>query len=253
MSTRQPAQQQEIDTPLYQQIRRNIREGIATGVHSAGERLPSESELAESFKTTRTTVRQALSQLVFEGLVVRQNGRGSFVSDRPVIRSAIDSRRCLTFEEQVALSGRVVTYDAFSLAQAQASPSVAARLRLRPGSDVFRMERLRLIDDRPICHEERFLTPRIGLHVTGQMLATLSAHRFAIDILKEAIPTIVVSITAETASPAMAARLGVPQGAALILRDNTHHTEDGTPVLCGRSTFRGDVSTDYVLGSPLPG
>jgi len=252
MSTRQTESvQKTASDPLYQQIRRSILNGITSGTHGAGHRLPSESELAHGFGTTRTTVRQALSLLVFEGLVVRHNGRGSFVSDRPVIRSTIDSRRCLTFEEQVALTGRIVSYAGYSLAQAHAASHMAAILGLDPGTAVFRMERLRLIEGRAVCLEERFLPPAVGLHVTGQMLATQSAHQFAASILGTPIPTIVVSITAELASAAVAAKLEVPTGAPVIARDNTHHLGDGTAVMCGRSTFRGDVRTDYVLGQPL--
>src|SRR6202166_3224654 len=183
MSTRQPARMTKPGdpiAPLYQQIRHSVRNSIIAGTHCAGDRLPSESDPAQTFGTTRTTVRLALSQLVFEGLIVRHNGRGSFVSDKPVIRSAIDSRHCLTFEEQVPV------------------------------------------------------------------------HRFVADIIGARVPTIVVSITAEIASDEVAVKLGVPPGSALIVRANTHHAQDGAPVLCGRSIFPGDVCTDYVLGQSLP-
>jgi GntR family transcriptional regulator len=239
-------------TPLYQQIRHSVRNSIIAGTHCAGDRLPSESDLAQTFGTTRTTVRLALSQLVFEGLIVRHNGRGSFVSDKPVIRSAIDSRHCLTFEEQVALTGRTVTYGSCTFAQIVASPDVARRLRIAGGSEVFRMERLRIIDGRPVCLELRYLPREIGLQVTGEMLAQLPVHRFVADIIGARVPTIVVSITAEIASAEVAVKLGVPPGSALIVRANTHHAQDGEPVLCGRSIFPGDVCTDYVLGQSLP-
>jgi len=239
--------------PLYQQIRRSIRDGIVAGTHIAGDRLPSESELAKAFGTTRTTVRQALSKLVFEGLIVRHSGRGSFVSDHPVIHSAIDSRECLTFEEQVALTGRTVSYGSCSFAQVAPPPDVASRLRVAAGSEVFRMERLRIIEKRPVCLELRYLPREIGLKVTGAMLAQQPAHRFVSDIVGRPMPTIVVSITAENASEEIAAKLEVPVGSALIVRANSHHADDGTLVMCGRSIFAGDVCTDYVLGQQLPG
>jgi GntR family transcriptional regulator len=238
--------------PLYVQIQRRIRDGIAAGAHGAGDKLPSESELASEFRTTRTTVRHALSQLVFEGLIVRHVGRGSFVADRAVIRSPIDSRRCLTFEEQVALLGLTVTYRSFTFEMIAAPRPVAERLRIDPGAEVFRLERLRIIDQRPVCVELRYLPREIGRQVTGEMLAQLPAHRFVSEILGERIPTIVVSITAEIASGRVAELLEVPEGTALVIRDNTHHDKSGAPVLCGRSSFPGDVCTDYVLGQELP-
>ena len=114
------------------------------------------------------------------------------------------------------------------------------------------MQRLRLIDELAVCLEERFLPPAIGLEVTGQMLASQSAHRFVAAIVGQPIPTITVSITAELASAEIAATLDVPIGAPVLVRDNTHHLGDGAIVSCGRSTFRGEVRTDYVLGQPIP-
>ncbi len=64
-------------TPIYLQIQEEIRGRIASGALGVGDRVPSDTELAEAFKTTRATVRQALSRIVFEGLRVRQVGRGS--------------------------------------------------------------------------------------------------------------------------------------------------------------------------------
>ena len=238
--------------PLYQTIRESIREGIASGTYEVGERLPSEAELAQKFGTTRVTVRQALSQLIFEGLVVSHNGRGSFVAAAMPIHSPIDSRHCLTFEEQVALTGRQVTYGACSLALTKASDEVARRLRIDEGSDVFKLERIRLIDGKPVGLELRYIRYEIGRRVTGEMLSSQSVHRFVSEILGEDIPTIVVSITADLATPDIAAKLDVPVNSPLIIRDNSHHAGDGSIKVWGRSLYRGDIRVDYVLGQPLP-
>lgn len=238
--------------PLYQQIRDTIRSGIASGALAAGEKLPSESELARQFGTTRLTVRQALSQLVFEGIVITRNGRGSFVSNTAVIHSPIDSRQCLSFEEQVALTGRTVTYGACTFTLTKASDEVAKRLWVEPGRDVFQLQRVREIDGKPVCLELRYIDHDIGRRITGEMLARQAVYRFVAEILGEPLPTLSVSITAISATPEMAEVLDVPVNAALIVRDNTHHAKDGSPKVWGRSIYRGDVRTDYVLGQPLP-
>jgi GntR family transcriptional regulator len=169
-------------------------------------------------------------------------------------------RTCLTFEEQVALSGRTVTYGACTFAQVKAPADVAERLQIKPLSDVFHMERLRIIDGRPVCLELRYRPYEIGLQVTGAMLGRVPVHRFVSEIPGTPVPTIVVSITAMIATDELAAKLDVPQGSALVVRQNTHHAEDGEVVLCGRSLLRGDICTDYVLGNtiqraavPVPG
>src|SRR5262245_6602356 len=108
---------------------------------SAGDRIWSEAELAAEFSTTRSTVRHALDKLVFEGLIVRHIGRGSFVADRVGVRSPIDSRYSLSFEQQMAQAGRVVTYRAPSMKFSPAATPVAARLGVAPRAPIFKLER----------------------------------------------------------------------------------------------------------------
>src|SRR5512132_1092688 len=96
-------------TPLYYRIQEMLRRDIASGRLAAGARLPSETELAQSFNTTRTTVRQALARLTFEGLIARRIGLGTFVADRRV-ESQIDAQPVRSFEEQMEQQGVNVTF-----------------------------------------------------------------------------------------------------------------------------------------------
>ena len=67
-------------TPLYRQIQASLKEKITSGVYEEGGLLPSENELCVEFNATRMTVRQALNELVREGYITRQHGKGSTVS-----------------------------------------------------------------------------------------------------------------------------------------------------------------------------
>lgn len=239
-------------TPVYVRIRDRIRAAISGGELAAGDKLPTEAELSKEFRTTRSTVRHALDRLVFEGLIVRQVGRGSFVAEKGVLRSPIDSRYCLTFEEQVALTGHVVTYRAPSLELVPTPRHVAQTLCIDPGSQVFKLERLRIAEQRVVGLEIRYLPYDIGRHVTGDMLTSKSAHNFVSDIIGERMPTIVVAVTAEIADAYVARLLEIPEGSAVMVRNNTHHAASGAAIVCGRSIYPGDVTTEYVLGRELP-
>ena len=70
--------------PLYMRIQDELRGRIAAGELVPGDRVPSENTLAHRFHTTRATVRQALAQLAFEGVIHRQAGLGTFVASPPV-------------------------------------------------------------------------------------------------------------------------------------------------------------------------
>ena len=101
-------------TPIYYRIQESIRRRIVDGEFRVGDRLPSETELARDFRTTRVTVRHALSRLAYDGLILRQAGRGTFVADRSSIVSRIDTLQCHSFVQQVALRGKVVASRAVS-------------------------------------------------------------------------------------------------------------------------------------------
>lgn len=239
-------------TPVYVRIQDRIRTAIATGALGPGDQLPTETALSSEFRTTRSTVRHALDRLAYEGLIDRQVGRGSFVTKRGSIRSPIDSRRCLTFEEQMALTGHIVAYRAPSLELVAAPRQVAQCLGIDPQASVFKLERLRVIGQRPVCLEIRYFPQEIGRHVTGDMLTTSSAHSFVSDIIGERMPTIVVTITAELATAHVAQLLEIAEGSAVVVRTNTHHTSTGAAKTTGRSIYPGDVMTEYVLGQELP-
>ena len=72
--------------PYYLQLKGALVEGIESGDWKSGDLIPSEAELGQTFGVSRTVVRQALNELSFEGLVVRQKGKGTFVA-QPKIAS----------------------------------------------------------------------------------------------------------------------------------------------------------------------
>ena len=72
---------QNIPTPLYEQLKNAIKEEIAQKVYMPGERMPSEQELEEKYKVSRITVRRAVKELCEDGILVRKQGKGTFVLD----------------------------------------------------------------------------------------------------------------------------------------------------------------------------
>ena len=111
--------------PLYLRIQEMLRTQIASGKLAVGQQLPSETDLAEAYETTRTTVRQALAQLTFEGLITRRIGLGTFVATRPV-ESRIDADRVRSFEEQMEDAGAHVTFRLLAFGVERASSAIAA-------------------------------------------------------------------------------------------------------------------------------
>ena len=73
--------------PKYVQLQNIIKEKIITKQYSDGEKIPSETEFMEKYSVTRTTIRKALSNLVYEGLLRKEQGKGTFVSFHDITHS----------------------------------------------------------------------------------------------------------------------------------------------------------------------
>jgi GntR family transcriptional regulator len=78
----------ESDIPLYSQLVSIIKRNISAGTLAVGALLPSETELCSAFNVSRSTVRQAIGELEGDGLVIRKQGRGTYVAERKMRRRA---------------------------------------------------------------------------------------------------------------------------------------------------------------------
>jgi GntR family transcriptional regulator len=146
--------------PLYHQLATLLRERIHTGELAPGARVSTEAELATEFSTSRNTVRLALDLLRNEGLIISQQGRGSFVRTKPPMKyyaSLTGSRRKRleanrerdTFTQQVQAQGK--TPKQISTVEVVPAPmEIASRLNLDPGQDVAVRRRVMHADNEPI-------------------------------------------------------------------------------------------------------
>ena len=76
-------------SPLYQQLMTRLKNDILAGVYPSGARIPSEQLLCETYGVSRVTVRKAMLDLVQEGLLVRKQGKGTFVADERIQRDLL--------------------------------------------------------------------------------------------------------------------------------------------------------------------
>lgn len=244
MTTARPPTGRPDFTPIYYRIEESLRGRIAAGEFRDGDALPSEAELTRAFKTTRGTVRQALARLVFEGLIVRRVGRGTFVS-RPRVQSSVgtSSRHSFeeqSFEEQMASKGAAVTLKVLGFGPVPAPARVADTLALDRAEPVYRLERLRLVDGELVGLEIRYLISPLGARVPREALETASAVALVEQRLGIPIGAMALTLRASTATRDLARKLKVRPGSALLIRAHTYFDLEDRPILCGEGIYRGD-------------
>ncbi len=135
--------------PLYQELQRALRKAIDSRILGPDDALPSERDLATDFAVSRITVRKALDGLVADGLLVRRQGAGNFVSAR------VDKNFAMltSFSEDMRARGRTPRSVWLKRAAGTVTPEEALALRLSPGTPVFRFNRIRYADDAPMALE----------------------------------------------------------------------------------------------------
>jgi GntR family transcriptional regulator len=135
--------------PLYQQLQRALRRAIENRLLAPDDALPAERILATEFNVSRITVRKALDGLVSDGLLVRKQGSGNFISARVHKNFAM----LTSFSEDMRARGRSVRSTWLKRAAGAVTPEEALTLRLSPGTPVYRFNRLRYADDAPMALE----------------------------------------------------------------------------------------------------
>ncbi len=220
--------------PKYYRLKQHLSE--LTKTLPTGTALPTERCLAVDFDTSRTTVRQALQELVVEGRLDRQQGRGTFVA-QPKLAQTL---RLTSYTEDMRAQGFEPSSQLLNLTTVRADEVVADRLSVPLGARVRCLERLRLANGEPMAVERSHLEaarfPDLRRHVTrhGSLYAALK-QEYGIEPV-EAEETIETGV----ASPTEAALLGSDVGLPVLLLSRRTFGPGGVPFEWVRSVYRGD-------------
>ncbi|NLK87097.1 MAG: GntR family transcriptional regulator [Clostridiaceae bacterium] len=144
--------------PLYYQVKESLLEEIRTRQFKVGDLIPSESELQEKYKVSRITIRRAIQELVQEGLLYTQQGKGTYVS-RP--KASQELNLISSWAETMIALGMHPESKIIKYSQEPAPVNVARLLDIPIGASVYRLERLRYADNEPTCIMTNYLVPAI--------------------------------------------------------------------------------------------
>ncbi len=218
--------------PLYFQLAQQLEAAIETGALTPGSLLGNEIELAGRLGLSRPTVRQAIQSLVDKGLLVRRRGVGTQVVHSQVRRPLELSS---LFDDLESAGQRPATQVVLNTVE-PASTEVAAALSVAEGSEVHRVERLRLAHGEPMAYLCNFLPPKL-LELDSDRMEATGLYR----LMRGAGITLHSarqSVGARAASADEGERLGEPAGTPVLTMQRTTFDDTGRAVEFGTHIYR---------------
>lgn len=223
--------------PLYYQLKQHIESQIRSGTWQPGDQVPSEAVLGKNFNVSRTTVRQALGELVNEGLLTRIQGKGTFVA-HPRIRQRL--ARLTGFTEDFQARRMNPASQLLRQGKELATARVAAALRIEEGTPVIVLERLRLADDLPMAVEISHLREDFFASLNIEELRGGSLYTYLTENCN-IIPTSAHQDMEAIRCPQPQARLlGISKGVPVLHIYRTTFDQLGRPFEQVESFYRGD-------------
>lgn len=201
-----------------------------------GSALPTERALADEYGFSRTTVRRALHDLLIEGLITRQQGRGTFVAEPKVAQTL-----SLTgYTEDMSARGMTPSSKILSVVRITGDVEAARILRLEPTAPILRISRLRLADDSPMAIEAAHLSYERFGRVADMITETTSLYALLESEFGVRLQYADETIETSAASPEDAELLFSEVGGPILMLSRNSYDADNNVIEFVRSRYRGD-------------
>jgi GntR family transcriptional regulator len=214
--------------PLYQQIKGLLTKSLISGEWAPGTAIPSEMELAARFGVSQGTVRKAIDELAAENIVVRRQGKGTYVATHT------EDAAKFRFLRMVAADGskKLLDNKLLSCERAKASAAIAKLLEMRTGSAVIEIKRLLLFSGKPQILDRIILPAATFKGVTGERIEAYNGSMYrmyetllGIHMVRSEERLTAVGADAETAS-ALKLKTGTP----VLSVERVSYTYDDKPM-----------------------
>lgn len=214
--------------PLYRQIKALLTQSLITGEWVPGAAIPSEMDLAARFGVSQGTVRKAIDELAAENIVVRRQGKGTFVATHTeeVVK--------LRFLRLVAADGSKELLDnrLLSCEKSKATAAIARALNIRTGSSVIEIRRLLLFSGKPLILDRIILPAALFKGVTTERIEALKGSMYRLYETQLGIRMVRAEekLTAIGADGEVATALGLLQGTPLLSIERVSYTYGDKPM-----------------------
>jgi GntR family transcriptional regulator len=233
-----PAVDRDSPIPYYIQVKKALQEHIDHVDRRPGDQLPGEPELCRMFDVSRTVIRQALRELEYEGLIVREKGKGTFIAEPKIGESLV--QQLTGFYQDMVQRGHTPVTQVLKQQVVPASPRVATRLRIEADTPVIVIDRLRFVQDEPIVLVTTYLPYALCPEILHADLSTQSLYV----LLEEQCALVIAhghrTLEAVPANEYEADLLQIEKCSPLMKLDSVSYLDDGTPIEYYHALHRGD-------------
>lgn len=237
--------------PLYLQLKDSIKNAILTGVLKDKDKLPTEEFIGKVFNISRPVVRQAYQSLIDEGLIIRHQGKGTFVNKKVHFSNIFFKKN---FNEEVILKGFKPNSNILSMEIINREDVPAFSLDLPPYPHYYAVKRVRKADEIPIAYEIFFLPTNLFKNVEQHINNDMSITKIITDIYN--FPNLLGEcvISAIEVDESLSSILKTETGSVAIKFDILHYNHNKVPVFFKLSYFPGERnSIDVEIKGDLDG
>lgn len=224
--------------PLYQQLMDDIKLDISNQKYRHGDKIPSETELAEIYKVSRITVRRAVSELCDEGYLAKHQGKGTFVTPPKITRKIMQDTHVHSFTATCAMSGMQPGGRTVGIRIVPSRQEEQHFLKLPKDSNVIYLQRIRTADGDPVMLENTFLpSPEfdslLSTDLTNRSLNETLRQKYSRSLVVRQTTKVEVS----RASPEHAQLLNITPGDPLFFITAYFLDERDNPIAIARHYF----------------
>lgn len=224
--------------PLYFQVKEYLLREVQTGRYSPDDMIPSERELAEEFELNRLTIRQAINELVQEGILYRQRGVGTFVST-PKIEQPLT--KLTSFSTDMQNRGIVPGAQVVSSKIVKAGKIVSAELQVEEYTEVLELVRVRTGNGEPMALERSYLLADRVKPLHDMDMENKSLYNVLEEVCGIKLVRAVQSIEVASVYPEEAGILDIgPNESAMLIQRTTYTEGADKPLEYVKSLYRGD-------------
>ncbi|MFD1425871.1 GntR family transcriptional regulator [Kroppenstedtia sanguinis] len=235
------------ELPLYQQIYEWIKLKIDSEIWKPGTQLPPEPILSKDLGVSRQTLRQALQLLINEGLLYRQQGKGTFVQNT---RSQYELTILTSFSEQMKAKGKHPSSQLIDIqSNIQPDHKLQVQLGLSPHNRVLKMVRLRLADEMPMSLETVYMDENLCPKLAQQDLARESLYHLVENVYQHPISYGNISLEVTQVNPEEADWLQIDSTSSVLHMECINYSYNSRPLFI---TYAKYPQERYIFTVSMP-